>query len=50
MFCYDMAAGAGISLNCLYELNPALNAGGVECGGLWVGYAYCVGTVSGQCT
>ncbi|KFA55940.1 hypothetical protein S40293_08856 [Stachybotrys chartarum IBT 40293] len=45
IFCYDMASNAGISLDCLYELNPALD----ECRGLWAGYAYCVGTVSNQC-
>lgn len=26
----------------LYELNPALNS---DCSGLWVGYAYCIGTM-----
>ena len=41
VYCYDMAAVAGISLSELYALNPALNG---DCSGLWVGYAYCVGT------
>ncbi|KAI1171965.1 hypothetical protein F4777DRAFT_590888 [Nemania sp. FL0916] len=50
LYCYDMAAQAGISLACFYQLNPALNAGGVECGGLWAGYAYCVGTASKVCS
>jgi hypothetical protein len=40
IFCYDMAAAAGISLDELYELNPALNG---DCSGLWPGYAYCIG-------
>lgn len=39
VFCYDMAAAAGISLNELYEYNPAL---GGDCSGLWGGYAYCI--------
>jgi hypothetical protein len=41
IFCYDMAAAAGISLDELYALNPALNG---DCSGLWPGYAYCIGT------
>jgi len=41
VYCYDMAAVAGIALSELYALNPALNG---DCSGLWVGYAYCVGT------
>ncbi|KAF7184685.1 hypothetical protein CNMCM7691_006047 [Aspergillus felis] len=41
VFCYDMAASAGIELQELYKLNPALNG---DCSGLWSGYAYCVGT------
>ncbi|EFQ98548.1 LysM domain-containing protein [Nannizzia gypsea CBS 118893] len=49
VYCYDMAAAAGISLNCLYQLNPALNTSAGECVGLWAGYAYCVGTVSHIC-
>lgn len=40
VFCYDMAAAAGISLDQLYEYNPAL---GGDCSGLWPDYAYCVG-------
>ncbi|EAW07585.1 LysM peptidoglycan-binding domain-containing protein [Aspergillus clavatus NRRL 1] len=43
VFCYDMAAKAGISLDELYKLNPALNG---DCSGLWAGHAYCIG-VSG---
>lgn len=39
IFCYDMAETAGISLQTLYDLNPAL---GGDCSGLWAGYAYCV--------
>jgi hypothetical protein len=35
-----MAASAGITLEKLYELNPALNE---DCSGLWAGYAYCIG-------
>ena len=41
VYCADMADNAGISLETLYELNPAL---GDDCAGLWVGYAYCIGT------
>ncbi|KAK9646497.1 hypothetical protein HCH54_005237 [Aspergillus fumigatus] len=44
MYCYDMAAKAGITLDLLYELNPALNG---DCSGLWAGYAYCVGVSGG---
>ncbi|KAG8164807.1 hypothetical protein KVR01_005082 [Diaporthe batatas] len=47
IYCYDMAANAGISLNCLYQMNPALNG---DCSGLWAGYAYCIGTASKVCT
>lgn len=43
VYCYDMAATAGIMLEQLYTWNPALNG---DCSGLWAGYAYCVG-VSG---
>ncbi|KAI1798650.1 LysM domain-containing protein [Daldinia bambusicola] len=49
VYCYDMASNAGISLACLYQLNPALNTTAGECAGLWTGYAYCVGTVSNIC-
>ncbi|KAF2824331.1 hypothetical protein CC86DRAFT_420818 [Ophiobolus disseminans] len=41
IYCYDMAAAAGIALDRLYALNPALKG---DCTGLWVGYAYCIGT------
>ncbi|OAL51442.1 hypothetical protein IQ07DRAFT_566073 [Pyrenochaeta sp. DS3sAY3a] len=40
VYCYDMAAAAGITLDRLYQLNPALNG---DCSGLWPGYAYCIG-------
>lgn len=40
VFCFDMAAAAGIELSNLYSLNPALNG---DCSGLFVGYACCVG-------
>jgi hypothetical protein len=40
VYCYDMAASAGIDLQTLYDLNPALNG---DCSGLYVGYAYCLG-------
>lgn len=40
VYCYDMAAAAGISLDRLYQLNPALNG---DCSGLWPNYAYCIG-------
>ncbi|KAF2460035.1 hypothetical protein BDY21DRAFT_419731 [Lineolata rhizophorae] len=40
VYCADMAADAGISLDQLYEWNPAL---GGDCSGLWPDYAYCVG-------
>ncbi|KAH7346290.1 hypothetical protein BKA65DRAFT_274098 [Rhexocercosporidium sp. MPI-PUGE-AT-0058] len=43
IYCYDMAATAGISLSALYSLNPGLNG---DCSGLWAGYAYCVGLAS----
>ena len=49
VYCYDMAANAGISLACLYQMNPALNTTAGECQGLFPGYAYCVGTVSKEC-
>lgn len=39
-YCADMAAAAGISVQRLYTLNPALKS---DCSGLFVGYAYCVG-------
>lgn len=41
VYCYDMAQAAGIALDRLYALNPALNG---DCSGLWPGYAYCIGT------
>jgi hypothetical protein len=41
VYCYDMAAAAGITLVTLYGLNPALNG---DCTGLWPGYTYCIGT------
>ncbi|PKX91129.1 LysM peptidoglycan-binding domain-containing protein [Aspergillus novofumigatus IBT 16806] len=43
IYCYDMAVSAGITLDQLYQWNPALNG---DCSGLWAGYAYCIG-VSG---
>ncbi|GFF42111.1 autolysin [Aspergillus udagawae] len=43
VYCYDMAVSAGITLDQLYQWNPALNG---DCSGLWAGYAYCIG-VSG---
>ena len=49
MYCYDMAANANISLQCLYTMNPALNQPS-ECQGLWAGEAYCIGTASNVCT
>ena len=39
VYCYDMAAAAGIALSDFYTWNPALNG---DCSGLWAGYAYCV--------
>ena len=39
-FCGDMASEANITLDRLYELNPALKG---DCSGLFQGYAYCVG-------
>ena len=39
-FCADMAQEAGIKLEVLYSLNPALKG---DCSGLFQGYAYCVG-------
>ncbi|CEL11919.1 hypothetical protein ASPCAL15013 [Aspergillus calidoustus] len=42
IYCYDMAAESGITLDELYRLNPAL---GGDCSGLWAGYAYCVRTL-----
>ena len=41
VYCQDMANAAGITLDKLYQLNPALLG---NCNGLWPGYAYCVGT------
>ncbi|KAF3483528.1 uncharacterized protein GIQ15_02852 [Arthroderma uncinatum] len=41
IYCFDMANNAGISLEQLYKLNPAL---GGDCTGLWVGYSYCIVT------
>ncbi|OQO13610.1 hypothetical protein B0A48_01839 [Cryoendolithus antarcticus] len=49
VYCYDMAAAAGISLACLYQMNPALNEPS-ECAGLWAGEAYCIETASKVCT
>lgn len=46
IYCADMAKNAGISLQKLYDLNPALKG---DCLGLWVGYAYCIG-LSGRTT
>ncbi|KAJ8110046.1 hypothetical protein OPT61_g7001 [Boeremia exigua] len=40
VYCFDMAAAAGISVDLLYQLNPALNG---DCSGLWPDYAYCIG-------
>lgn len=42
-YCADMATAAGLSLQQLYTLNPALKG---DCSGLFVGYAYCVGLAS----
>ncbi|KAF7173330.1 hypothetical protein CNMCM5623_005526 [Aspergillus felis] len=42
VYCYDMAAEEGITLEQLYEWNPSLNG---DCSGLWPGYAYCVGVL-----
>jgi LysM repeat protein len=42
VYCYDMAAKEGITLDQLYEWNPSLNG---DCSGLWSGYAYCVGVL-----
>ncbi|KAI0024493.1 LysM domain-containing protein [Xylariomycetidae sp. FL0641] len=50
VYCQDMADKAGISLECLYQLNPALITSEGECQGLWAGYSYCVGTASHECT
>ncbi|KAK7918376.1 hypothetical protein PG985_010250 [Apiospora marii] len=36
--CYDIAAGAGISLDTFYSWNPAI---GSDCGSLWVDYNVC---------
>lgn len=41
VYCYDMAKAAGITLDKLYFLNPALKG---DCSGLWPKYAYCLGT------
>ncbi|KAH8899923.1 hypothetical protein GQ53DRAFT_790479 [Thozetella sp. PMI_491] len=46
IFCYDIAAKYGISLDNFYAWNPAV---GTNCGALWSGYYYCVGT-SGSTT
>lgn len=43
VYCYDMAAAAGISLDDLYKWNPGLKG---DCSGLWTGYAYCIGVSS----
>ena len=48
-YCRDMADAAGISLVCLYEMNPALNTKKGECQGLLTGDAYCIGTTSNKC-
>ena len=50
VYCQGMANNAGISLTCLYQMNPALNTDKGECQGLWAGEAYCVGTASNVCT
>ncbi|KAF2717774.1 carbohydrate-binding module family 50 protein [Polychaeton citri CBS 116435] len=50
IYCYDMAQNAGISLSCLYQMNPALNTNAGECQGLYAGYAYCIGTASNECS
>ena len=42
-YCQDMASAAGITLQRLYDLNPALKG---DCSGLHVGYAYCVNVAS----
>jgi hypothetical protein len=39
--CWAIANAAGIDLNDFYAWNPAL---GTDCGGLWLGYFYCIGT------
>jgi hypothetical protein len=41
VYCFDMAKTAGIALDRLYLLNPALKG---DCSGLWPKYAYCIGT------
>ena len=43
-YCQDMADEAGTSLDCFYEMNPALSTKKGECQGLIAGYAYCIGT------
>lgn len=43
VYCQDMATENGITLDELYEWNPALNG---DCSGLWLNYAYCVGVAS----
>lgn len=48
-YCQDMANEAGISLDCFYEMNSALNTKKVECQGLIAGDAYCIGTSSNIC-
>ncbi|RDW93890.1 LysM peptidoglycan-binding domain-containing protein [Aspergillus mulundensis] len=39
IYCVDIAAKYGNSLNTLYELHPALNG---DCSGFWPDYAYCI--------
>lgn len=41
IYCAEMAKAAGITLARFYTLNPGV---GTSCGGLWLGYAYCVAT------
>lgn len=43
-YCPDMADEAGISLDCFYKLNPAINTKKGKCQGLLQAEAYCVGT------
>ncbi|KAL2007610.1 hypothetical protein VTN00DRAFT_9048 [Thermoascus crustaceus] len=48
-YCQDMADEAGISLDCLYQMNPDLNTQKGKCQGLLSGEAYCIGTESNLC-
>lgn len=43
VYCQDMVTENDITLDELYEWNPALNG---DCSGLWLNYAYCVGVTS----